>query len=158
VRTWEVNKQRVMLTGTILLITRSQTGADPGRLLEQPPLWNHEGNFIRHDFLQYGNSIFDIRPSRRTLFCHSSIVKYIIPITVAKPLRGLTSKCYWYRKPLTSMARYAPGLRPLSCQRLLLIGPVKQSSWVHDLLSNDRPSKTQKPFRLKCQVACTTKL
>jgi len=48
-----------------------------GRLPQFPPK-TYESNFIYHDFLQFENSICDIRPFCRPLFCHSSFVKYTL--------------------------------------------------------------------------------
>ena len=40
----------------------------------------YERNFIYHDFVQFGNSIGDIWPFCRPLFCHRIVVKYISPL------------------------------------------------------------------------------
>ena len=40
------------------------------------PTKTYESNFFHHDFENLENSIRDIRPFWRPLFCHSSVVKY----------------------------------------------------------------------------------
>jgi len=46
--------------------------------LRRSPHKNYETNLIHHDFVQFGMNIRDIRPLRSPLFCHSSVVKYMV--------------------------------------------------------------------------------
>ena len=51
-----------------------------------PPTETYQSNFSHHDIVyNLENGIRDIRPFCHPLFCHSSIVKYFISLTVVNP-------------------------------------------------------------------------